>query len=103
MAKVLAAGGFPEEAPALLAKVLAKAAAARLADCGELPAAASTVADADIGRLVERKVMPTDAQQLLDATQPSAGCPDPATILQLFAAADRVLAMSGSKDLKAAA
>jgi hypothetical protein len=103
MAKVLAAGGFPEEAPALLAKVLAKAAAARLADCGELPAAASTVADADIRRLVERKVMPTDAQQLLDATQPSAGCPDPATIVQLFAAADRVLAMSGSKDLKAAA
>jgi hypothetical protein len=103
MAKVLAAGGFPEEAPALLAKVLAKAAAARLADCGELPAAASTVADGDIRRLVERKVMPTDAQQLLDATQPSAGCPDPATIVQLFAAADRVLAMSGSKDLKAAA
>jgi hypothetical protein len=103
MAKVLAAGGFPEEAPALLAKALAKAAAGRLAERHELPAAASSAADADIRRLVERKVMPTEALDLLDATQPSAGCPDPATVAQLLATAERVLAMSGSKELKAAA
>src|SRR5580704_14719077 len=103
MAKVLAAGGFPEEAPALLAKALAKAAAGRLAERHELPAAASSAADADIRRLVEREVMPTEALDLLDATQPSSGCPDPATVAQLLATAERVLAMSGSKELKAAA
>ena len=47
--------------------------------------------------------MPTEALDLLDATQPSAGCPDPATVAQLLATAERVLAMSGSKELKAAA
>jgi hypothetical protein len=103
MAKVLAAGGFPEEAPALLAKALAKAAAGRLAECGELPAATSSAADADIRRLVERQVMPTETLDLLDATHPSTGRPDAATVAQLVATAERVLAMSLSKDLKAAA
>jgi hypothetical protein len=103
MAKVLAAGGFPEEAPVLLAKALGKAAAARLAERGELPAGASTAADADVRRLVERKVMPTQALELLDATQPSAGCPDGGTVTRLLAAAERVLAASGGHDVRTAA
>src|SRR5262249_31476294 len=61
MAKVLASGGFPEEVPALLAKVLQKAGAAWMADRTELPAGASTASDTDIRRLVQRGEFPADA------------------------------------------
>jgi hypothetical protein len=103
MAKVLAAGGFPEEAPALLARALAKAAAARLAERAELPVGASTAADPDIRRLVESKVLPAEAIDLLDATQPSAGCPDAAAVGALISAAERVLATTAGHDAKMAA
>jgi SNF2 domain-containing protein/helicase-like protein len=103
MAKVLAAGGFAEEAPALLAKALHKAGAARLAELAELAAGASTATDADICRLVERNALPTDALAVLDATQPSAGSPDGGAVDLLVSAAERVLAAIGNADAKLAA
>jgi hypothetical protein len=103
MAKVLAAGGFPEEAPTLLARALAKVAAARLAERGELPTAAPIASDADIRRLVERKDLSAEALDLLDATQPSAGCPDADAVARLMSAAERVLAANGASEVKAAA
>jgi hypothetical protein len=73
MAKVLVSGGFPEEAPALLAKALQKAGAAQMAERAELHTAASAATDADIRALVQRGVLPGDALAILDASQPSAG------------------------------
>ena len=95
MAKVLASGGFPEEAPALLAKVLQKAGAARMAERSELPAGASTATDMDIRRLVERGEFPADALAILDASPPSAEPPADDTIDALVSTAEQILATSG--------
>jgi hypothetical protein len=103
MAKALAAGGFPEEVPALLGKALAKAAAARLAERDELPAGASAAADGEIRRLVEGKHLPAEALQLLDALQSNAGCPEGGALERLLSAAERVLAAGRENDVKAAA
>ena len=59
MAKTLADGGFPEEAPALLAKSLRTMAAALMAARGEAPAGADNDIGADIRRLVECGALPT--------------------------------------------
>jgi hypothetical protein len=103
MAKVLAAGGFPEEVPALLGKALAKVAAARLAERNELPAGASAAADGEIRRLVDAKHLPAEALQLLDAMQSSAGCPEGRALERLLSAAERVLAGGDENVVKAAA
>jgi SNF2 domain-containing protein/helicase-like protein len=95
MAKVLASGGFPEEAPPLLAKVLQKAAAARMAERSELPAGASAASDTDIRRLVERGEFPADVLDILDASQPSAGPATPDRISALVATAERILTAIG--------
>jgi hypothetical protein len=103
MAKVLAAGGFPEEVPALLGKALGKAAAAWLAEHNELPAGTSAAADGEIRRLVEAKQLPAEALVLLDAMQSSAGCPEGGALERLFSAAERVLAAGDENVVKAAA
>jgi hypothetical protein len=72
MARVLIAGGFPEEMPAVLAKALGKAAAARLAQLGELPAGATSAAEAEIHRLVERDRLPAKILALFGALDPEA-------------------------------
>jgi SNF2 domain-containing protein/helicase-like protein len=95
MAKVLASGGFPEEAPALLAKAVQKAGAARLADRSELPAGASTASDTDIRRLVERGEFPAGALAILDASQPSAGPPAPDGVNALVSTAEQILTAAG--------
>ena len=95
MARVLAAGGFPEEVPALLAKALEKVAAARLAERNELPVGASSATDADIRRLVEREVLPHGALAILDASQPSAGVPVGEDVNALVSMAEQVLAATG--------
>jgi hypothetical protein len=92
MAKVLASGGFPEEAPALLARVLQKAAAARMAERAELPTGATAATDMDIRRLIEQDVLPADALAILDASQPSAGPQVDDDIKVLIAAAEQFLA-----------
>jgi hypothetical protein len=95
MAKVLASGGFPEEAPVLLAKVLQKVGAARMAERLELPAGASTASGTDIRRLVERGEFPSDALAILDASQPSAGPPSPEGINSLVVTAEQILITIG--------
>ena len=95
MAKVLASGGFPEEAPSRLAKVIQKAAAAHMAERSELPAGASAASDTDVRRLVERGTFPADALAVLDASQPSAGLPAPDRMSALMATAERILTAIG--------
>ena len=91
MAKVLASGGFPEEAPALLAKVLQKAGAARMAERSELPAGAFIASDTDIGRLIECGEFPAEALAILDASQPSAGPAAADGINVLISTAEQIL------------
>jgi len=91
MAKVLASGGFPEEAPALLAKVLQKAGAARMAERAELPAGAFIASDTDIRRLIERGEFPAEALAILDASQPSAGPAAADGINVLISTAEQIL------------
>jgi hypothetical protein len=95
MAKVLASGGFPEEAPALLAKVVQKACAARMAELQELPPGASTASDTDVKRLVERGGFPAAALAILDAGQPSARPFAPEGISALVAVAEQIVAAIG--------
>src|SRR5579883_1684822 len=98
MAKVLSSGGFPEEAPALLAKAVQKAGAARMADRRELPAGAAAASDTDIRRLVERGDFPAGSLAILDASQPSAGPPAPEAINALVTAAEQILMAIGRQE-----
>jgi hypothetical protein len=95
MAKVLASGGFPEEAPVLLAKVLQKAVASRMAARSELPAGASIATDTDIRRLVECGEFPANTLAILDACQPSAGPPIPDGVNALISATEQILMALG--------
>jgi hypothetical protein len=90
-AKLLASGGFAEEAPALLAMVVRKAAAARMAERSELDAGASRASDTDIRRLVEQGVFPREAFAILDASQPSAATLAAADLDVLLASAEQIL------------
>lgn len=92
MAKVLAGGGFQEEAADLLAKALHNVAAALMVGRGELPAGAATVADSDIRRLVEGRSLPAEALAVLDATRSRAAGHDAQDIGSLITVADRVFA-----------
>jgi hypothetical protein len=92
MAKVLAAGDFPEEVPALVAKAVQKAGAARLAARAELPAGASTASDSDIRNLVGRGELPEGVIAVLDASQPSVNTPGDSDVRALISAAERFLA-----------
>ena len=65
MARVLAAGGFPEEALPLIAKAIGIGAAARLAALGELAAGVSIATPAQIRDLVDRGVFASQAQAAL--------------------------------------
>src|SRR5258707_7378618 len=58
MAKVLATGGFVEEAPMLIAKTIGCIAAAKLAALGELPAGARTATPAPLRALRGRRARP---------------------------------------------
>jgi hypothetical protein len=70
MARVLAAGGFTEEALPLIGKAVGAGAAARLADLGELAAGASIAGAAHIRDLVGRGLLPRGAEMALAAFQP---------------------------------
>ena len=103
MAKVLAAGGFPEEAPVLLAKALQKACAAVMAERAELGSGATSASDADIRRLIERKAVPSEVQAILDATHANAAPADGEDIDALLASADGLLAAIGAQGMRLAA
>jgi hypothetical protein len=75
MARVLATGGFPEEAPPLLAKAIGHAAAAKLAARGELPDGISMVTSGQMRDLVDRGALPPPFLNTLAALWPASGAP----------------------------
>ena len=92
MAKVLAAGGFAEEAPMLIAKTIGCIAAAKLAELGELPAGATTATPAQIRDLVDRGALASQAATALAALWPGGVAPSGGEIADLLAATERVVA-----------
>jgi superfamily II DNA or RNA helicase len=73
MARVLAAGGFPQEALPLIAKAIGIGAAARLAALGELAAGATIATPAQIHDLVGRGIFAPQAESALSALWSAAG------------------------------
>jgi hypothetical protein len=73
MARVLAAGGFPEEALPLVAKAIGVGAAAKLAALGELAAAATMATPAQVRHLVDRGALAPQAETALSALWAAAG------------------------------
>ena len=65
MARVLAAGGFPEEALPLIAKAIGIAAAAKLAALGEIAAGVSIATPAQVSDLVVRGILAAQAEAAL--------------------------------------
>lgn len=92
MARVLATGGFPEEAPPLLARAIGFAAAAKLSALGELPNGASMATPAQVRDLVERNALPSQAASILAALAPMAGAPSGAEVRELLETTAHVLA-----------
>jgi hypothetical protein len=75
MAKVLAGGGFPEEAPALIARAIGHGAAAKLALLGELSPDASMATPGQIRALAARRALPPQTLATLAALGPGAEVP----------------------------
>jgi hypothetical protein len=96
MARVLALGGFPEEAPALLAKAIADAAAARLASLGEPLTDANTATAAQIELLIERGALPSRVTTTLAALWPAAGLIPGAEIARLLDATQAIVTECGA-------
>ena len=90
-AQVLAAGGFPEEAPALLAKAIGIAGAATLALLDELPDDHSDASPLQIKELVERKLLPLQAVATLDVVTASA-LPSHSEVDRLLSVAAEIVA-----------
>jgi superfamily II DNA or RNA helicase len=91
MAKTMADGGFPEEAPALLSKSLHAMAAALVAARGEAPVGASDPASADIHRLVECGALPSEVLALLDATRFVSNAATMGDVAPLLSSTTRIL------------
>ncbi len=98
MAKMLADGGFPEEAPALLAKSLHAMTAALIAARGEAPAGAPNPANADIRRLVDCGALPLEALALLDATQSVSSAATMDDVAPLLSSTTRILTAIGRNE-----
>jgi superfamily II DNA or RNA helicase len=92
MARVLAAGGFPEEAMPLLAKAIEHGAATKLAALGELAADVTLATPAQIRDLVDRKALPLQATPTLDQLAAASGAPSGAEIERLLVATAEVVA-----------
>jgi superfamily II DNA or RNA helicase len=91
-AQVLTAGGFAEEAPALLAKAIEQAVAARMAATGELPADVSAASLQQVRELVERNALPPQVATTLEALSALAGRPADDEIDSLLKATAAALA-----------
>jgi hypothetical protein len=92
MASVLAGGGFPEEAPPLLAKALRYAVAARLRAAGE-PAADPSTTNAEQARdLLKQGGLFVEAERVLAALRPGLATPNPADAAELAASTTRLVA-----------
>jgi superfamily II DNA or RNA helicase len=92
MARVLASGGFPEEASPLIAKAIGQGAAARLSALGELPEAIAMATPAQIRAMVERGVLPPQAVDALADLSPAPGARCGAEVGDLIDVAAQVLA-----------
>jgi superfamily II DNA or RNA helicase len=103
MAQVLASGGFPEEAPPLIAKAIGQGAAARLAALGELPDGIAMATPAQIRALVERNALPPQAVDALAGLAPTAATPSAAEVDELLDATAQVLAACAASSEAAAA
>ena len=100
MARVLAAGGFPEEALPLITKAISISAAARLATLGELAAGVAMAMPAQIHDLVDRGVLAPQAQAALSAIWSVAGgrtVADVASLIEMGAFAIAGLDESNAK------
>jgi hypothetical protein len=103
MARVLAGGGFPEEARPLAAQAIRIGAAARLAAFGELPPEASMATPVQVRQLVERGALPTQAQTALSALLPSPGRDAGGSIDSLMDMSAHVLAALDAGEIATAA
>ena len=91
MAGVLAAGGFPEEVPALLEKALRHALAARAALSGESTTDPSLVDPEAIRHLASSRGLSAEAGRLLAALRPGAAPPSAVAVEDLTKSAGRLL------------
>ena len=73
MARVLAAGGFPDEALPLVAKAIGTGAASKLAALGELAAGATMATPAQVRDLVDRGALAAQAETALSTLWSAAG------------------------------
>jgi hypothetical protein len=92
MARVLASGGFAEEAPPLIAKAIGHGAAARLSALGELADGSALATPAQIQALVERGMLPPQTISTMAGLWPAAGAPSGAEVEDLLDATAKVLA-----------
>ena len=95
-AQVLAAGGFPEEVPALLAKAIGHAGAVRLAMLGKLAGDVSLATSAQIRELADRGALPTKAAAALEALSAESGPPTGDDLQHLQEAVADILAGGGA-------
>ena len=91
MASVLAAGGFSEEAPPLLAKALRYAIAAHLQAAGETAADPSTANAEQAHDLLKRSGMSVEAERVLAILRPGAETPNPADAAELARSTTRLV------------
>lgn len=92
MASVLAAGGFPEEAPPLLAKALRHAVAARLRATGEAGADPSTANAEQALDLLKESGLSVEAERVLAGLPPGAAPPTSADAAELARSTTRLVA-----------
>ena len=92
MAKVLAAGGFPEEASPLIARAIGHGAAAKLSLLGELSAGISMATPAQTRALVERGALPSRTLATLATLGPGTGVPSGAELGHLFEETAQIIA-----------
>ena len=95
MARVLCQGGFPEEAPPLLATALAHIGAALLAAEGKLPAAVTKATPVEFRDLADRKGLPAQAIATLDTLLAADTSPD-TEVKPLLEATTQILATWGA-------
>ena len=93
MARVLAAGGFPEEAGPQLANAIGFGASARLAVLGELSADAVSATPEQIRGLVNRATLPVQALATIEELT-AAGKPSAPDFARLLKATEEVLSAS---------
>jgi hypothetical protein len=95
-AQVLAAGGFPDEVPALLAKAIGHAGAVRLAMLGKLAGDVSLATFAQIRELADRGALPTKATAALEALSAESGPPTSDDLQHLQETVAGILAGGGA-------